>query len=578
MTKFKKIVSEHPEVFSVSLLLLLCGLFLFWGLNFYNLIDVDETRYAIMSRDLANSNDWNLLLLNSVPFLEKPPLYFWLVAVSIKMFGAFTPYIVRFPIALLSAGLVFFTYFFGKKILSRKFGLYSSIILLTSVFFLILSHVAILDMVLTVLIASSLYCAFLSFFTTEKYKKYCWWSFWTFAGMGFLAKGILAIAIPIVVIFLYCLITKNLKDFFKPLNLVVGLIIFLLIALPWHVIMYKDYGWHFIQEYFIKHHFARLLTSEDLGRKHGFFYFVPIFIVAFLPWTFVFLASVAEGTKKIFNKFKLAQGNFLHKLQETISTNTPEEKVLLFASIYFLVVFGVMSVSSTKLPTYILPALPAAAIITGYFWTTSINKHEKAIKISTYILSAIFIIAAIAASISFFFLPYSIFELINDFKYPVIIGCALVGMFMVIELKAQKYLSVFIGYVLTMLFVITFAVTNLFNLIYKGGENELVLFSNYATTTHSKLVTFDFAVKPSVKINHDNYVYFITGRDFDTLNSIISSKYVPVYVIVKNKEVKNGNYQDKLDEKLYLLQEGTKYSLYVNKNLSEKQKITQFIQ
>ncbi|MGN0017506.1 MAG: ArnT family glycosyltransferase [Candidatus Gastranaerophilaceae bacterium] len=577
MDKIKNFVEKHPELSALSLLTLLCFLFLFWGLNFYNLVDVDETRYAIMSRDLANSNDWNVLLLNSIPFLEKPPLYFWLVAISIKMFGTFSPFVVRFPIAILSAFLVFFTYFFGRKILSRKFGLYSSIILLSSTFFLILSHVAILDMVLTVLITSSLYCAFMSFFTKDNLKKYCWWGFWTFAGLGFLAKGILAIAIPAVVMFLYCLITKTLKEMFKPVNFIFGFIIFLLIALPWHITMFKDYGMHFVQEYFIKHHFARLLTSQDLGRKHGFFYFVPIFIVAFLPWTFVFLGSIYEGFKKLLDKFKKVQGSFVQKLKTTLYANTAEEKLILFASIFFVIVFGVMSVSSTKLPTYILPALPAAALLTGYFWTTSNNEQEKTIKISTYILSGIFIMATIIAAFSFIFLPFSIIELINDFKYPVMIGCGLIGMLLVIELKAQKYLSVFASYVVTMLFILTVTVTNIFNVIYAGGENELVLFSNYASTTHTKLVTFDFAVKPSVKINHEEFVYFITDRDFDKLNNLTRNKVTPVYVIVKNKEVINGNYQKELNRNLYLLQQGRKYSLYINKNLTDKQKVTQII-
>ena len=101
---------------------------------------------------------------------------------------------------------------------------------------------------------------------------------------------------------------------FKPVNFIFGFIIFLLIALPWHITMFKDYGMHFVQEYFIKHHFARLLTSQDLGRKHGFFYFVPIFIVAFLPWTFVFLGSIYEGFKKLLDKFEKVQGSFVQKL------------------------------------------------------------------------------------------------------------------------------------------------------------------------------------------------------------------------------------------------------------------------
>ena len=574
MLNFKELVGKHPEFFSVLLLTILCGIFLFWGLDFYPLLDVDETRYAIMSRDLANSNDWNVLLLNSIPFLEKPPFYFWIVGASIKLFGSFSEFAVRFPIALMASFLVFFTYFFGKKVLSRKFGLFSSIVLLTSVFFLVLSHVAILDMVLTVWLASSLYSAFLSFVVEEKYKKYCWWGFWTFAGLGFLAKGILAIAIPAVILLIYGSITKTLKEMFKPVNFVVGLIIFLLISLPWHLIMFRDFGWEFIHEYFVKHHFARLLTSEELGRKHGFFYFIPIFIVAFMPWTFIFFASITEGFKKLINKYKEAEGSVMKKLYTIVQADSIEQKLILFSSVFFIVVFGVMSVSSTKLPTYILPSLPAAALLTGYFWSVSENRneHKKAITISTYIVAMIFIIASLIASAAYAFLPQGLIEMVSPFKYSVLIGCAFVGIYLMVKLKSQQTLSIFSGYVVTMFFVITFAVTNLFGLIYAGGENELVLYSNYANTTNTRLVTFDFAVKPSTKINYGDFVYFITDDDFERLYSLISNKSVPTYVIVKNKEVARKNYQDKLDKYLYSVQHGKKYSLYLNKEISDKNK------
>jgi hypothetical protein len=112
----------------------------------------------------------------------------------------------------------------------------------------------------------------------------------------------------------------------------------------------------------------------------------------------------------------------------------------------------------------------------------------------------------------------------------------------------------------------------LFGLIYAGGENELVLYSNYASTTNTRLVTFDFAVKPSTKINYGDFVYFITRDNFDELYSLVSNNTTPTYVIVKNKNVKKGNYQDKLDKYLYLVKEGKRYSLYLNKNIPEKSK------
>ncbi|MBR2525090.1 glycosyltransferase family 39 protein [bacterium] len=579
MTKLKKFRAEHPEICSVLFLAVLCGLFIFWGLDFYPLLDVDETRYAIMSRDLSQSKDWNVLLLNSLPFMEKPPLYFWLVAVSIKIFGSFSEFAVRFPIALISTIFVFATYYFGKTVLSRKFGLVSAIILLTSVFFLIFSHIAILDMILTTCISISLYCAFLSFRQKDIYKKYCWWFFWTFAGLGFLAKGILALAIPFTVMFLYCLFTKNLKELFKPINFIVGFVIFLLIIMPWHIIMYRDYGWSFVNEYFIKHHFARLLTSEYIGRKHGILYFIPVFIVAFMPWTFIFLSTIPNVCKKLYERYKETEGKLILKIQAMFTAKDSEQEVLLFAALFFTVVFIVMSISSTKLPTYILPALPAAALITGYFWCTSENETStlQTIKISTYIIAGIFILAALITSLAYVFLPQPIIEMVDSFKYSVLIGCAFVGIYLMLQLKTQKTLSIFSGYVIAMFFVITFAVTNLFSLLYAGGENELVLFSNYAKTQDTRLVTFDFAVKPSTKINYKEHIYFITDDNFEQLYTLVNNKSVPTFVIVKNSEVETKGYQDKLDKYLYLVQTGKKYSLYLNKQIPEKNRLILWI-
>ena len=579
MNKLKNFITEHPEISSVILLSVLCYLFLFFGLNFYNLIDVDETRYAVIARDMLSAGDWNILNLNSHPFLEKPPLYFWFVATSIKIFKTFTPFVVRLPIALLSSFLIFFTYFLGKKVLSRKFGLVSSTILLTSSFFLLLSHIAILDMLLNVFMASSLYCGYLALIRDDKFKKYLWWGFWLFAGLGFLAKGILAVAIPLVVIFTYCLITKKLKELFNPINCIIGLIIFLLIIIPWHLVMYNNFGMNFINEYFVKHHFARLLNSHDIGRKHGFFYFFGIFGFAFLPWILIFIGALCNGFKFVFNKFSNAQGTFFKKLQSIFNPENDEERFVLFFSIFFVVVFGVMSVSSTKLPTYILPALPAASILTGYLWcNVNNNIINKTIIYSTNILAVLFAIIAILAVFAYKIFPSTIASYIYAIKYNACICCLFLSILLVYETKKFDLKMIFTGYILSMLFVIMLAVTTIFNIIYNCGEHELVYYSDFVQTYPSRLVTFDFPVKPSVKINHPDYVYFITDRNFVELENHISIKFMPVYVIVKNKEVKNGNYKDTLEKNLYLLHEGTKYSLYVNKKIDDKQKVIQVIQ
>lgn len=560
--------NSHPELCCLLLLAIACLFFLFFGIGSYPLIDVDETRYAVMSRDMLNSFNWNDLMLNYQPFLEKPPLYFWIVGASIKFFGQFTPYAVRFPIALLSSLLVFFTYFFGKKVISRKFGMLSALTLLTSVFFLVLAHVAIIDMVLTVFITSAIYCGFLTHFCQEKNKKYLWWYFYLFVGLGFLAKGILAFVIPLTIIFIYNFITKTTKDIFKPINLLPGLIVFLLVATPWHWIMYKQYGFEFIKQYFLIHHFGRFMGSEYIGRERPLLYFVPVFLIGFLPWTFMFFAFLYDGFKKLNVKFQLAEGTVKDKLAAILKVETNEQKLILFASIYFAVVFILFSTASTKLPTYILPLFPAAALLTGYYWWISDEKGQntKPIYNLTILFATIFVLTAAVASIAYYFIPYAIQAKIATFISATIISVYLVSMLLVLRLKTERPLSIFSGYIIFMFFIVALSVSKIFNLVYNTGENEIVNYSiiSIRPNNTSQLVTFDFAVKPSAMIEYQNQVNFLTDADFTKLDELLKYKGGPTFVIVKNKNfIDNPEYEAKLRNRLKLLKTGEKYSLYV---------------
>lgn len=566
--KIQLFIDKHPDLFSIGLLTVLCLMFLFFGLGDYPLMDVDETRYAVMARDLSRSFDWNSLMLNMTPFLEKPPLYFWLVASSIKIMGGFSEWAVRLPIAILATFITFFTYFLGKKVISRKFGLISSIILLTSIFFLILSHVAIIDMVLTVFVTSAIYCGFLvDFCENEKYKKYYWWYFYLFMGLGFLAKGILAFAIPVAVLFVYRLIMKNVKEALKPVYVLPGMIIFLIIILPWHFVMYYEYGYQFVKEYFLLHHFSRFTDSANIGRERPLLYFIPVFLLGFMPWTFVFIAFLADGFKKLAARYKSAEGRFMAKLAALLEANTNEQKLILFSAISFVLIFVVFSLSSTKLPTYILPIFPFAALLTGYYWWTSDEngEHSKATYNITVIFALIFLIAAIASSFVYLFLPTDIQLKLNEFKEPTVIAFYLFAIFMVLRLKTNRALSIFSGYVFVMFFVITLAVSQIFNFVYSTGQNEIVEFSTYGSpdTLSTQLVTFDFAVKPSVMVRYQDKVNFITSPDFEALDNLLSYKGGPTFVIVKNKNMRDEEYKKKVESRLEKLQEGDKYSLYV---------------
>lgn len=415
----------------------------------------------------------------------------------------------------------------------------------------------------------SMYCYFLTHFCLVKNKKYFWWAFYALAGLGFLAKGILAIAIPAVIIFLYGYLTKTLKDVFKPVNFLPGLIVFLAFITPWHAVMYKEYGFQFVKEYFLIHHFGRFMGSEYIGRERPFLYFVPVFLLGFLPWTFTFVAFLYKGIKTLRDKFNEAQGKFLEKISKVLEADTNEKKLILFSSIYFAVVFMVFSTASTKLPTYILPAFPPAAFLMGYFWWISDEKGEnkKAISISTWILASVFFIASTVAIAFSGLLPLALQYQIDVFKNVTVIGLYFLSVFLILRLNTKRALSVFSGYILVMIFIIFLSVFHIFEFVYNGGENEIVNYSKMSANPDlvSQLITFDFAVKPSALIGYKSGVTFITDPDFDKLDSLLKFKDGPTFVIVKNKNFDNDKeYRAKIEKRMELVQSGARYSLYVH--------------
>ena len=128
-----------------------------------------------------------------------------------------------------------------------------------------------------VFVALALYSGFMTTVCSEKSRKWFWLGFYLALGVGVLAKGILAVGIPCVIMLIYLALTKNLKLLLHPVHLI-GILIFFAVVTPWHYVMHKTYGVQFWIEYFVRHHFARFLNSETIGRERPLLYFIPVFL------------------------------------------------------------------------------------------------------------------------------------------------------------------------------------------------------------------------------------------------------------------------------------------------------------
>lgn len=535
-----KIVSfcnKHSEVLTVLGLAILFYFIFFHNIGTYSLMDVDETRYVAMSRDMFNTKDFLTLYLNGQYFFEKPPLYFWQECLSFALWGGkVNEWTARFPVALLGFIFSFVVYFTARKRVSRRFGVFTSLILATSLEFIMLAKYAILDIVLTFYVGLALVCYFQVYFCQENNKKFYWWAFYFFTGLAVMAKGIPGIAIPFGTVFFTSIMAKKFKEIFKPIYIIPGAIIFLLIVLPWHIIMFKKYDPLFYNEYIIKHHLHRFLNTanNEIGRKQPFYYYFLVVLWGFIPWVFSMIAVFVD---KIKNWGKLHYVEKVRNFDFASMDNVHKALALCWVTVIWIMFF--FSSSSTKLATYILPIYYPLAIIVGLMWQDYVDKkkHEKPINISVQIFGWICLVAGFAAMFTQYYLPAQLNDDIAEIKWFALSCLIVFGLGSLLFVKYKKYVGVFIFYVLFMTVISAFATEEFFEVDYRFGQQDLIEFAKYAKNYNYKISSFNMDRKYSLLYYNDEKVDYNsnTGLTVDSVKNDLNKKdYV---IIIRNKEM-----------------------------------------
>jgi 4-amino-4-deoxy-L-arabinose transferase-like glycosyltransferase len=512
----KSFCAKHTESLTIIALAVIFFFIFFYGIGTYPLMDVDETRYVSMARDMFHSKDFMTLYLNGEYFFEKPPLYFWQECLSFFLWGGkINEFTARFPVALLGFIFSFVIYFTSRKRVNRRFGVFSALVLATTLEFIMLAKYAILDIVLTFYIGLALVCYFQVYFCQEKHKKFYWWAFYLFTGLAVMAKGIPGIAIPFGTVFFTSIVTKRFKDIFKPLYIIPGFILLLLIVLPWHIIMLNKYDPLFFNEYIIKHHLHRFLNSanNEIGRKQPFYYYFVVVLWGFIPWVF---SIISVGIEKIV-KFK--DGKYFEYIKNfnfENFDNVHKQLILCWITLIWIMLF--FTSSSTKLVTYILPIYYPLAIIVGLMWNDYCDrkKHEKAINISVNIFGWFCIIAGIVALFTPLYLSSQINYDIADTRWLTLICLIVFGLGSVLCVKYKKYIGVFVFYVLFMTVISAFLTREFFEVDYKFGQQDLMEFAAYAKDKDYTISTFGIDRKFSLLYYNDEIMDFHVGRFIDT--------------------------------------------------------------
>ena len=547
MTKFKEFVLKYQELFTILGLGVLFYFIFFHNIWAYALMDVDETRYVSMAKDMFHSKDFLTLYLNKEFFFEKPPLYFWGECLSFALFGRVTEFTARFPVALYGTLCSFLTYFIGRKVISRTYGVVSALILATSLEFLILSKFAILDIVVSTCIWFSLCFGMLTLFCEEKNKKYFWWLFYIFSGLAVMAKGIPGFVVPFGSMFFIAIVSKKFKEIFRPQYFVVGFILFFLITLPWHIIMLKMHDPLFFNEYVMKHHVSRFIGSKDLGRQQPFYFYLLTILWGFFPWI---ISTLPVLIRKIF------------KQDFEFNCLTDTRRFLLYNGIIVIFTLLFFSVSKTKLITYVLPVYPSLACLGGYIWANYIERGEygRIINKSVYVLGGVLVAAAVAAMFTGLFLPCQLNYDIADAKPLCVVLFLFGGIFSIIFAKKERYIGVFFTYVIFMAALSAFGTEKFFNIDYKFGQDDLIKFAQYAKENDKDLTCYKFSHKYSLIYYGGKQVVY--GKDFDIgdLKEALAKNNNLVILPEKkiDKDVEALNYRVIDKGRKYILVEGNK--------------------
>jgi 4-amino-4-deoxy-L-arabinose transferase-like glycosyltransferase len=358
----------------------------FWLLGAAPLFDVDEGAFSQATLEMFERGDFLSTYLNGEPRYDKPILVYWLQAAGVALLGP-GEWAFRLPSALCATLWAWLTYRFTRRYYGEERALLAAVVLATSLGVFIIGRAATADALLNMLIAASMFAAWLHLSTGERR-----WIYATHAAIGFgvLAKGPIAILVPLATTFLYCASRGELRRWARAVFDWRALVLLLAIALPWYAAILLKEGRGFIEGFFLKHNVGRF-SGPVSGHSGSLLYYLPALLLINLPFT-ALLVPVAMRARAIWRD--------------------PLERYLL---LWFAFVFVFFSLSGTKLPHYVLYGYTGLVILMA--------AHVDGLRSPAWALLPVlgFFVALLA-------LPYGLhyaFERVNDDYYREALAAAL---------------------------------------------------------------------------------------------------------------------------------------------------------
>jgi 4-amino-4-deoxy-L-arabinose transferase-like glycosyltransferase len=332
---------ERPKLRDIAWLAIVPAVLLYPCLSFW-LFEPDEGRYAQIPREMLERGDWTVPVLEGEPYLDKPPLFYWLVMASYRLFGAHD-WSARLVPALAIQVSILLTYVLGCRVLGRTAALWGAGILALAPGFVSIGRLLVIDGVLTLCVLASFAAA------AEAIRgnnlRHLWWFLSAVAcGLGVLTKGPVALILCAIPLAAHQRLTDS--RLISRRAWIVYLAVTILVALPWYILVClrrPEFAGYFLW----RHNIVRFLAPFD--HQQPIWFYGPILLLGLLPAT-----VVLPGLMR-----------FLFSTRPSNSDRrSPVLGLLLITGLWPVLFF---TLSGSKLPTYILPAFPPLALVLGYY-------------------------------------------------------------------------------------------------------------------------------------------------------------------------------------------------------------------
>jgi 4-amino-4-deoxy-L-arabinose transferase-like glycosyltransferase len=352
----------------VLTLVLLSFFTFFLGLGRQAITDSDEGFYAEAAREMVESGDWLTPHFNYEDRWQKPVLYYWLTAALYRVTGP-TEWSARFWSALSGLGLVLITWAAARRMFGRHDTAWlAGAIVATCAGYFAMARLALPDLPLA-------FCITLGIWASLE-RQWAWAG--AAAGLGFLLKGPVALAVPAVVLLPVWWRERALRPRLR--DIAIAAAIFAVVGLPWYLAMTLEHGTAYLQSFFLSDNLERFATDRFNAARPVWFY-VPIVVGGLVPWAMFLLVLPWNAIREVARR------------QRRLSN---EEWRLLIWAMAPLLLF---TASIGKQPRYILPVLPPLAILIAGAIASRVHDPQgrgtRGLTVATWLAAALYVVLAV---------------------------------------------------------------------------------------------------------------------------------------------------------------------------------------